>query len=863
MTLEQFLDEHGVLVQAFQPLKQVLNNQADALWKTHHQFSPWTIRSGKGGSPEFDRYQDTCLYRHCMDVATIAALLFFYSWQARQLGIEPEDQKAAESLLKQLIAVAFLHDADKYYDLPKPTTPEALEGAVKALYTELQIADWALVDAECAWALVSLVEHRTANNYLLADADLTRTQITLGEMVQIGDMLASKGSQNINLLIEEYNRRLKNLQHNYAVPQTKLKLLHFHQSPVILYYLQYAFLEYYYQYEIFPLICLLKGTELWVSIPEDHDIHSVFEHLYAALSDSQPRFKFQKNSGEINLINVFNPEDLFKAVERDKNNSLPLRVHRRDWEQIYDYIGRWAGQVGVSQEAQGSQQLLKTVQGESQRYLYALSIAVALRADTDNKGFQKRIQQLAHLNLPAGEFEKNTRQTLYAMEAAMQVHDETDLYQLLASIYGDFPQPQEQDEALLAIIQTLKQQVGLATATPEAIATAETSCLLCGQPTRRKLSQSMELAGVKSSAFNNRIGHRKDLWKQQTPENYLCECCEKQQALLYKLQPLRAEPLIIAIPFPGLIKPVATDILNSFTAVAFKTEAWKQLLPWRLDTSETLPFVIEENQKKFEETLKAVHRWVHFALRTGQPVHIFISHQRAVKTAFLFEPIPPLLKKLLKEYRYEGIYRQDLEKVKQRLDLLLEVLNQTGYAALTAIPHYGWWAIAWSLDRLDRNDLSTELKRHKIKIAQELYPMSEDSLIEPLAQFAAQMQRCPKSHNDEVFCLSIALEVYEVGRRKKYPTADTQAAISNTLFDRLTRGKGRLTASKGKPPLHQRCDQFAQAVIEFLNHKTEQGKLDSEHKRFLLSAYGNFFAQHCEKYQPDADEEQQLIEEVN
>jgi hypothetical protein len=97
-----------------------LYNQAQPAGGTHRQgtISVFALARlpGKGGAAYLD-YPDISLYRQCMDVATVAFMLFSYSWQADRIaGLSPEDARGAHKALRTLLALAFLHDADKYRD---------------------------------------------------------------------------------------------------------------------------------------------------------------------------------------------------------------------------------------------------------------------------------------------------------------------------------------------------------------------------------------------------------------------------------------------------------------------------------------------------------------------------------------------------------------------------------------------------------------------------------------------------------------------------------------------------------------------------------------------------------------------------
>ena len=172
------IDDYAeVFREAFEPLRARLNQQAERIRQgqdPHNQFSPWLVCTGKGGShkPEYLAYPDISLYRHCMDVATVAFMLFTYAWQAGRLaGLSPADTTGARQALRNLLAIAFLHDADKYRDQDGPWSashsPEFPD--VQKVYEVLGVSQWTNLSVQDCFALVSRVEtNRGKPNALFA-----------------------------------------------------------------------------------------------------------------------------------------------------------------------------------------------------------------------------------------------------------------------------------------------------------------------------------------------------------------------------------------------------------------------------------------------------------------------------------------------------------------------------------------------------------------------------------------------------------------------------------------------------------------------------------------------------------------------
>lgn len=129
--------------------------------------------------------------------------------------------------------------------------------------------------------------------------------------------------------------------------------------------------------------------------------------------------------------------------------------------------------------------------------------------------------------------------TVVALQSALLVPEEG-FADFLAWVYGPFPVRETESAGAHAVVDRLRAQIGLWPAT----ASARTrqpyqasegkagACLLCGEPAVTEIKTgTMELVGVKRSAFNNRIGHQKNLWSQ-SEANYICSGCVYAQELL-------------------------------------------------------------------------------------------------------------------------------------------------------------------------------------------------------------------------------------------------------------------------------------------------------------------------------------------
>ena len=754
--------------EAFEPLRAKLNQQTEQIRQgqdPHNQFSPWLVCTGKGGShkPEYLAYPDISLYRHCMDVATVAFMLFTYAWQAGRLaGLSPEDETGAQKALRNLLAIAFLHDADKYRDQDGPwnasRSPELSD--VQKVYEVLDIGQWTDLSVQDCFALVSRVEtNRGKRHALFAPPPPDPMTDMLAAMVAEGDKLTSIASRlepareqgsaaasdsrrgltmptMARRLVDTHNdpRRLQALAATYAIPNERLRLLEFRQTPVVLHHLRAVFLEELYDAERFPLICLLDGERFSISVPEGFDLAQVFVNLSFKLSHTQPSIKRNPTNGELSLLHIHDVDTLIK-VAIDNYDPRVLTVHTDDWDKVIEYIRGWVGAVSGLAVAERSQvgKLLMAVNIHPaaaadgvlpERYTYALAVACALRSDAKGKLFEERLQRLqswqegkiqhglqsALPGVNADKLDKNTRQTLYAMQAAMEIASSAALQTLVTHLHESFP-AQQADTGTQAIVDSLKRQCGLAVESDDQEERVYTSapqggtCLLTGAPATQPIkASSMALAGIKTSAFNNRMGHRKSLWSQ-ADQNYLSEAAIKQQALLCETLTAAnklavGQPLLVAMPFRSVFKPLrdvvesntgGVRVIDSFMAVNEKDAGWKQVLPWNLDVSESMPLILETVDTDFDSRLHTMYRMAVLALYSGDPVHVFISTQRDIRAAFAFEYTPPLLQSLLRDLTaandMPGTIRRDkLPDLVQRLALFRQIIaTPYGHDVLSAL----------------------------------------------------------------------------------------------------------------------------------------------------------------------------------
>jgi hypothetical protein len=363
------------------------------------------------------------------------------------------------------------------------------------------------------------------------------------------------------------------------------------------------------------------------------------------------------------------------------------------------------------------------------------------------------------------------------------------------------------------------------------------------------------------------MGHRKSLWSE-SEKNYLSEVAIKQQTLLYETlerakRPAIGQPLLVAMPFRSALKPLQ-GVVNSGEYIVYssmadqeKDASWKQILPWNLDVSEVMPLMLETVDSGFDSLLRTMYRMAMLALYSGDPVHVFITAQRDLPAAFAFEQTPPLLQVLLRDLTEDkdipGTVRRDkLPDLVQRLGLFLQIIppeygpkdlrSQHGHAVLSALPMYGWWAVAWLQARLRQdNKISLSTFRSTVTVARKAYPMEQDNQLERIAELATHVQRNPgwgASNNDRIFAFITVLEPFRTG--KQYGQSETViiAAMAETLANALKR---REMNASGEGSLAERCQQFAREMYDFMTNNIDQGWFDARFHRFSLAAYANLF----------------------
>ncbi|OUD13071.1 hypothetical protein [Thioflexithrix psekupsensis] len=908
---KSYLGKDGLFIKAFKPLREQLNRQANELGIENLN---WLIKSGKGGDVPYLYYHDISLYRHCMDVATVAFMLFVHAWQNNKAPhpeqsnqfVAPDDEATAEQLVRTLFAIAFMHDADKYVGAELSSSPN--ERQLQQLHADLAIEQWANLSLPLSLTLVSMVETtRGKGTAIMTGVRPTLNQYFLGELVGWSDGIVSAGSElGYAAIVESYNKHLAAFSKNYGIPITSLKLVSFQYDPVILAELQDVFIKHFYDHNYFPLVCILEGRILKVSLPENYPLLDVFDELRDRLSFQFPTMDRIQNTGEVVLSYVKTPAHLIKAVgdfkqAKAKSYTGLLSIKSVDKATVKTLINRWINEYDLvaAQESEGA--FIQTIlpsQQEHEIELYALVISAALRGIDPKTSFSEKLlnqrtQQLLQ-NYPEiavklqeelggielSDLQKDTQQAVLAMLASELIDDQDDLEAMIAVCQGDFPVDEATDEGINTIITQLTAQCGLAQPADNewlyATAPKAGTCVICSAPADTEISQKLK-TNIKTSAFYNGIGHRKSIWSQ-AGINYLCPACIKQQELTQQRYPkLSGKPLLVATPFRGLISANLEEVgVESVLSSYDVHKNWQYFLPWNMDLNHRYPLSLEEEQSEFQEQVKALYRWAKFALITGNATHLFIAAQRDCKATLLFEQMPPLINTLLldlvvktediaalpAEVKAKLQQRQLLDKltrqlpyeqntwrrnrliaVVERLKLFVDLLGfHEGFQALSAMTEYGWWPVAWLAQREPDSSLKKKSLKFMLDIAQEQYPMTNSTLT-TLAESAAAIQRYPgweASNSDKRFCLTLALEQYEIGVNHQLDKETIVAAIAGVLADTLLR---REMHTGGNSQFPARCQAFGEIFYDFVTQFSMQKVIDPRFQRFLLAAYAHLFMQ--------------------
>ncbi len=896
MTIDEYYaEEIGPYARALQPLSAQLTQQALQLWAHSEaplaqRLSPWTFRLGKGG-PRIDRqsgqsvyFPEVSLYRHVADVGFLASYLFYWAWQSGILPLAADED--VTPYVAVVLVMALCHDADKYEGTGRSISPSVAQ--VQQVWDDLGGIGWI---SPTLWpnfspatlhAAVSLVENRGQSQALLGPALPVMIQ-RLAHMVGQADNFMSKTAVAdpdavMDAWVVTYNDKLPDWHDLYGVPATPLSLVQFHDEPAVLQHI----LEVIRAGEAFyPLVVMREGHTLSLTLPDDWPLEEFLTYLdrYAFQTRKNPRMIRNRTNGRLTLADCENPGDLdtlvahYPVTVQDvltvKATTLPL---------IAPYLAFWAaaseGLYETHWQDPGTRKLLTplTPTGEmSLAYQRALKVALVLGESAgDREARLHRALDEPCPGLPAtvrdtllpmidalDQLDGLSLRTVVALQAALMVEEEA-FAGFLDWVHGPFPSRDASGEGAHAVADRLRAQSGLqGNATTPPLTPYELSreqsgmCLLCGQPAETEIKTgTMELVGVKRSAFNNRIGHQKSLWSQ-SEANYICSGCLYAQELLgHMAQSMQVRvqkaPLLVALPVralwhtPGDAVPQA---LRSFDAVAFKENRWTKVLPWQADQGLTFPLGFEEkpdrdiaDSGRNDDVLSQVWRLSLYAAMSGEPVHVFVSAQRTLPTAFYYEPLPAWLWWLLGDLHRsgdtEGVSRQDLPQWITRLEILRQLSQMNGSReAMIDLPHFGWWSGAWLVGRAEAG--SSPVSQQMLNQLKEWYPMEDYSaLLNQAAHGVTDIQRlsydATRSQVNRIF--RRVLDEYQALHGQKGVTRDFMLeAIAGLVYQDLDRSEDRVD--------DRRVRQTVDVCLRIVEQADQDDHLSSKMVKYLLAAF--------------------------
>ncbi|MCY0908737.1 MAG: hypothetical protein OWR62_10135 [Sulfobacillus thermotolerans] len=828
MTLTEFFGiETGMFAQAFQPLQIALTRQAERVWTTTRSLPPWLTQAGKGGAAyrRCPADPEVSLYRHVMDVAVVASYLFFFAWQnGRVVAASPEDVGSAQQALAQILLIAFVHDADKYVHAPSQSPSDAFVAQVID-DLNLSLEHWHLSLEQLATA-VSMVEQQRGLPWRLTHAPLPESLEQLAEFVAEGDNVMSLAWRKMPTdaaeslaaelagFIAAYNIKQSWWAQHYGTPPGSLQILQWRGNGILLQRLFDCLVDACFDAERYPFAMERHGEILAVGWPKDVPLEPVFETLEDDMLITTPTIQRADTTGKAVLQNGSGAQDLVVALENDvKTASRFLTIHRQDWNRVEAILRGWIGWVGVGVAVPTmpptSKKLFVGILPPAhdawaawpRAYQHAVALAAAVTTDGIDSWEQRwerllkagngRVQDaLAALDMDWTQLHLLTATTVAACLAAQHLSS-IPLERLIEEIHGPFASKAPQENVVNNLVNRLRAQVGLVS--HESSSCHETpyqshpnggTCLICGTPTDREIVVQDMPVLVGRSAFNNRIGHQKSLWSQSEP-NYLCESCLHMQALTKTSahetdQTVTDLPLQVATPVrrlvvPPLRKALDPTALRSYDAVGVSHGQWMHILPWQSDLGYVLPLNFEQPAEGMEKILDQLWRFSRYAWISGEPVQVFVTHQRAVSSAFYYEPMPVLLQTLFQDLLHpdgRGVPRENLERFVGRAERLRTLVTPSaikvgGVDALWNVAVYQWWAIAGlaaSMARKAPDKVTADQMWKKFQMMQNRrdFPMPNyDDDLQTMADIMVTNQRIFDSGNDYTWVLREALMIWE------------------------------------------------------------------------------------------------------
>ncbi|MCL6576732.1 MAG: hypothetical protein K6T64_11385 [Kyrpidia sp.] len=756
----------------------------------------------------------------------------------------------------------------------------------RRLQIEAWMPDWVWegYSAEKLHHAVSLVENRGEGQALLGPSLPPLIRYLAAKIVHDADNLVST-AMSPAALVQEYNIRLPKWTVRYGISNTPFRLLTWHDEPPVLHTLQTVILDMLYEIDQMPLVLTREGTVLWAAVPEPVTPRFVLERFQETIGKPVSKVRFKNTTASVVLDNIRSLEDLRDQLELSLPQLLVVKV--KDGGVAVPYAHYWAskctGAAGTplriwdgKTERGNKQTSLVRLQSETPLPTYSKAlVCAALLSAGGNEAVQKALEwnesvvreSLREMDIPLENLDPLTRRTVVAMQSALSVPD--DILEAWADyVYGQFSQEIAGDAiGTRALTAHLGRQVGLDLDETEqsnpGVFEAHPdggACLLCGAPATRLIVGGTMDVLVKSSAFNTRPGHKTDPWRAQG-ENYLCDACVARQ----RLWKTSAEqwrirgglggpqiPLLVATPIRSWLyqdyakSAEKEEESHLFSCVdVLNVDGWVRALPWNSTTAESLALAWEPRQNGLEEILGQMRNLAAYAAYSGEPVHAFIASFRLCPESFVYEPMPELVKNLLRKAGvcnpHYGVYRKDLGLLIEVLDAFITLLKRDGKGreALEAVEDFGWWSAAWCL--FDPTWGSSALGREAqgaVSKLKEVYPMVNDEMIKAIALDMATIQSIkPNEASGNKWSLAMrrVLETYDrwsdFGDRQVL-----ERAIADDLYKTLERGNILLGRDEAKT--REVCLRVTRRILHIVKDmESTYQALTSTHRRFLVAAY--------------------------
>lgn len=907
-----FFKDNGILTQAFSPLQKVLSEpfltEDPEMENKSRRLPPrglkWTRISGKGGQ-KYPHYFDISLYRHCQEVALFASILLYYAYSSDRLTyFDVTDETSLIHATRQLIAIAFAHDADKYYEAERSSSPSLK--MVSQVYDDLKMETWTDWTPHTLFTAVNYVELR-GNATAIFGTTLSKLQYELAQMVSRADRLVSVAAkEGVDAFIDKYNQIRENLHIEYGFLRHPIRLVQIRENPALLHALKnIIYRRSFEEHRFYPFILNIQGETLSASVLERFDWQLALNDLQARLiENTQPTLVRAAMTGDMTLRNVHVKEDLDIIIE--ENEALQgISIHTQDWPQISSIFTDWAIEqngLKLTQEPEGKLffviQRDKNASSVSNEYLLVLKIIIALRGKIEDFEAALSFEQKCHILLTRQDqriqkyldehgitfstLKNDSKQSLLAILTVtllitQNFDSEEEIFQALYQT--GYPEQQENPLGIVRVLQSIAQQLGITFKCDveeshdlpyQAIVSSKKGhCLLCGVPTDKKLDgRTFPKNGyIKSSAFGNRIGYRKELYRS-VGENYICESCVTKQTALLELAQrkdvfLNGTPLIIATPIRHILyEKLNKEKIHNLTLRQFhKEDGFFDVSPWQTDFTDLVPFFFEERPNDPIEMVDKLLQSARYALWSGEPIHIFISAQHTIQAAWYCEIIPEMIRPLIfdngrqllhPERTYPlvpdetgGLRRDQLPMLVDRLKLIQYILRNPSsdkYTVLQAMPHFGWWPEAWLFQKSEDH---TKTADTYLSLAQEIFSMDFDTRLKELAQTGLELQgygRNYDSHSEVTFSFDKVLEAYDQYQQIYFRQEETNAQpYEESLMSHACNYLQLYLERRYNYVNGKKCYSFAENAIQLLLDYMQKGELDPQSRRFIRSAYAGFF----------------------